>query len=162
MNIQGSGNAIVRNCDMYADGSRAIFCLRSDYGPSWNGDLTVDDVRIYYCKDYKAGGSKNELMILQTYDPDLRTDFDSVRQPDGTYATDGQCKIYLPQNVIINNVNVYKYTYEGYNKETDSLVGMKIVSTNDASVYLYNPFIHTQGNVDISKYGAIDGQQTIV
>ena len=28
-------------CVLWADGSLAVFCLRPDYGPSWNGDLII-------------------------------------------------------------------------------------------------------------------------
>ena len=162
MNIQGSGVATVENCTMWADGSQAVFCLRPDYGPSWNGDLIIKDVRIYYCKDYKDGNPKNELMLLQSYDPDLKCDFDTIKTADGNYVSDGKCKIYLPKNVTIEGVSVHQYTYTGYDEATDTLTGFKIINENHVKIYLYNPFIHNQGATDISKYGAMDDQKTVV
>ena len=161
MNIQGSGVATVENCTMWADGSLAIFCLRSDYGPSWNGDLIVKNVDVYYNKDYKAANPSSELMILQSYSPDLRCDYDSVKTDDGIYASDGKCTLYLPRNVVIDNVNVYHYTYTGYDKETDTLTGLTVTKSN-VSLILYNKFIYNQSSIDISKYGQVDDQKTIV
>ena len=162
MNIQGSGVATVENCIMWADGSRAVFSLRSDYGPSYNGDLIIRNVKMYYNKDYKSGNSTNELMLLQSYAPSLTTDYDSVRMPDGSYQTDGKCKIYLPKNVIIEGVSVHRYTYTGYDKATDTLTGFEIINENHVNIYLYNPFIHNFTTVDISKYGAVSDQQTVI
>ena len=161
MNIQGSGIATVENCTMWADGSRAIFCLRRDYGPSWNGDLIIKNVSIYYSQDYKRGNPTNEIMLLETYDPDLKSDYDSVRLEDGTYTTDGKCKIYLPKNVTVEGVSVHKYTYTGYDKENDTLTGFEIEVSNDVNVFLYDPFIHGQGSVDLSKY-TLDAQKTVI
>ena len=142
--------------------SLAVFCLRPDYGPSWNGDLIIKNVSLYYNVDYKAANPTNELMLLQTYTPDLRCDFDSVKTASGNYETDGKCTIYLPKNVVIEGVSAYRYTYTGYDKATDTLTGFTLYTNESAKVYLYNPFVYGQGSTDISKYGALDGQKTVI
>lgn len=125
INIEGSGDATIVDSAVYVDGQSAIFSLRPDYGPTWNGKVTVKNVGLYYNKKHEGSAV---LKIVDTRDvmslDNLKIDYDKVLETDPVknpnynpndsstwYISDGKCTLYLPKEISVEGVNVYQYTY---------------------------------------------------
>ena len=51
INCIGNGEVLIQNVTVYSDGTDAVINLRSDYGSTWNGNVTIDGVHMKYMKD---------------------------------------------------------------------------------------------------------------
>ena len=156
INIQGSGKVIIKDTIIYADGARCIAKLRADYGSSWQGDLIVENVTMKYSKDYQAGNSKNQLMVLGTndYGQYKDNDFDTIYNPEtGKHEGGDGCYNYLPINVTVTNLKVVRYRMDGFIPATgNGLNSIKeTIISEGATVYLYDPSIYGYRTQDISK-----------
>ncbi len=180
INIEGSGDATIVDSNIFVDGANSIFLLRNDYGPTWNGSITVKNVGMYYNKNHDGNAT---LKILDTREQMgvayLSKDYDTVLV-DGEYVSDGKCTLYLPKKITVEGVNVYQYTYtkktvtkytgthEDYAEVVDGVpattldsIDMKVIATNNLPVHLYNPTIHNCTSIDLSKQDKINNPDRI-
>ncbi|MBO7304198.1 MAG: hypothetical protein J6V09_03165 [Clostridia bacterium] len=69
MSLTGGGDMLIKDSVVYADGSGspdAIVKLRSDYGSTWDGTVTLQNVKCYAAFDTRDG-KENPLVILSQF-----------------------------------------------------------------------------------------------
>jgi hypothetical protein len=112
LNFIGAGDILLENMTVYSDIKEAAIVLRNDYGSTWNGTVTINQMTL------KTRNTTPEIdLILAQY---ARHDFGM--------------KTYLPHTVRVTGLSVKKYDV------TFSPEGERIESLSDvalARVYIY-------------------------
>ena len=136
MNFIGDGLITIENTTVYVDGEQnAAMNLRDDYGATWWGDVYIDGLSL------KCAKTLNEDRYISIIRITWYNHFFGY-------------KTSLPQNITMNNVNIYEYEY-GIDDNGERWEN--IVSTNKRDVYIYsrvvghNPTDYSDPNIIIQN-----------
>ncbi len=153
INIMGAGNVLLKDSTVYLDGSYAVICCRPDYGASWRGNVTIDNVNARYSNTVNKYDSNTLMMLKTSYE---EKDYDSVYDPEtDTYVAGKGSVNYLPTTFTIKNFSLTKYEMTEYiAKNADGcndIVEKELAGTDYINLFdnkLHNSYTRD----DISKY----------
>ena len=142
--VQGSGHLILNNVTSYSDLTHCYLQFRHDYGSSWRGDVTIRNGVMKYSLPYTESNPSAKLAVIDTgdYNKYKDNDFTSYRDPEtGEYLTGDGCYNYNPVNITVEGFTLVRYTYTGYDIESDTLIGETEIAHTD-EIYLYNKSVY--------------------
>ncbi|MBO5946380.1 MAG: hypothetical protein J6Q69_07225, partial [Clostridia bacterium] len=143
--MQGSGDILIENHTAYVSNSASVVLLRSDYGSTWRGKLTMKNIDIKYDANdpYTEGNAATRITLFNTNRYEQNGVYESfLNKNTGEYVIPETFTNYLPTTVDIENVTLYVYNYTGFDSATGKHIGYTEQLADD-DVYLFNMSIYT-------------------
>ncbi len=158
--VMGAGNIFVKNTVVYADQRRSVLQYRSDYGASFRGSITIDNVEIKYSDVCLVGDPAPTLSLITLYYfPNYY--YDKVYNCETGEYEDGEGTTnYMATNLYVKGVKMTKYRISGYIAENER--GFNDIKTEALPVtdklYIFSKGV-SEGycGYDISKFASEGG-----
>jgi hypothetical protein len=150
--VMGAGNILVKDTVKYGNN---VISYRGDYGASFRGDITIDNVQLRYSDEENI--SSNPLRILNlSYNSG--NDYDTTLNPEtGKHEPGEGSTNYMVTTLNVKGLSVVKYEVVKYiekNEEGFNDIVAKEVYANDP-LYICTKNVSDHSG-DISKF-AMDG-----
>ena len=156
--VMGAGKILIRNTVSYVDYRKSVLQYRVDYGASFRGDITLDNVEIRYTDACHADEQPISLISLY-YNPD--NDYDKVYNKDTGEYEDGEGSTnYMATDLHVKSVRMSKYRIVEYipsNEHGLNDLKTEAVAASD-KLYIFSRAV-SEGffGYDISKFTAEGG-----
>ena len=144
LNFIGDGEILLENVTLYADGRlHSSINLRSDYGSTWAGNITVNSLEFRYAEEL---GDDEYFTILHA----------------DWYNHDFGYTVHTPRNIVLNDVSIVKFTYgidsttgerwETVDEDTRNKTPIYLFSPafGDHALNLSDPYIKVSGAININ------------
>ena len=158
--IMGAGNVLIKDTVCYVDNHKTMVLYREDYGASFRGNITFDNIELKYSENSLAENPNQRLsMVHLTYIQNQ--DYDTEYNPQtGEYENGAGTTNYMATNVYVNGVKLTKYRMTGYVDKNERGFNDIIEEHLEADdeLYLFNKGI-AEGYMgsDISKFASEGG-----
>lgn len=158
--IMGAGNVLIKNTVAHVDQRKSVVQYRSDYGASFRGNITLDNVELRYTDTcFDATPTPTLSLIMLYYFPNYYYDkvynYETGEYEDGEGTTN-----YMATNLYVKDVKMSKRRIVGYIAENDR--GFNDVETEilpaSEDLYIFNKGV-SDGfcGYDISKFTSEGG-----
>lgn len=167
--IMGSGDITIKNTTVYADSGHSFVAMRSDYGASYRGSITLEDctLKIRDTATYNTN-SNNQLVILKSdykpnvdFDRELNPDHDENDPTSEKYIEGEGSTNYLPEKMVIKNFKVVEYKMIRFVGCEESENGRNYLveeeKIHNTTVFLFDHAVTmSYSKVDISEFKTSD------
>ena len=158
--VMGAGNIVIKDTVIYVDSSKSVVQYRSDYGASFRGNITLENIEIKYTEEYQLGNPNTRICLVKTY-YDPSNDYDSVYNPDTNKQEPGEGSTnYMLTNLYVKGIKMTKYSMVKYiEKNADGFndIEEKIETANDQLLVFDRNVSTGFATMDISKFKSDGG-----
>ena len=157
--IMGAGKVNIKNTVCYADNHKSMIHYRSDYGASFRGDITLENIELKYSEGSLSAPGSSISIIELSYDANNDYDTD-YNYETGEYESGEGSTNYMATNIYIKGAKLTKYRMLDYiekNERGFNDIVEEHLETDD-SLYVINKRI-SEGfmGYDISKFASEGG-----
>ena len=158
--IMGAGNVLIKNTVKYVGRARSVVSYRGDYGASFRGNITIENVEARCYADALAESADGKVCILNTYYYPSN-DYDTVLNKEtGEYEAGEGSTNYMLTNLKVKNLTLTKYEVANYipeNKDGYNDAEKRFIPF-DEELYIFSKGVNDgYPNSDISKFKSEGG-----
>lgn len=111
--IMGAGKVNIKNTVCYADNHKSMIHYRSDYGASFRGDITLENIELKYSEGALANPESSISIIELSYDSNNDYDTD-YNYETGEYECGEGSTNYMATNIYVKGAKLTKYRMVDY------------------------------------------------
>jgi len=158
--VMGAGKILIKDTTIYADRYKTVLLYRSDYGASFRGDITLENVEVKYSDACFSSNPDATLSLITLYhnpnnDYDKEYNKETGQYEDGMGSTN-----YMATNLYIKGLKMTKYHMLGYVEKNER--GFNDIEeeflSSDAPIYVFNKNISCGfAGSDKSKFASDGG-----
>lgn len=153
--VMGAGNILIKNTIKYFGSTRSVVAYRCDYGASFRGNITLENVEARCPASAFEGSNDKKIWILNTwFNPN--NNYNTIRNKEtGEYEASEGSTNYMLTNLYVKGLKVTMYEMGEYIPENEN--GFNDVEKKfvpfDPELYVFSKSItENYPDSDISKF----------